>query len=486
MSKNRKKRNNTTRQKVNDAYSNPSARLGVGTMNLGNDGHYVMQEMTWDLYQLTAMYRDNGIVKKIIEEIPKDMLKGWYELKTKIDGDAKRKITRLERTMNLQSKIFQGLTWGRLYGGAIGIIVIDGDEDILDEPLDLEYVMPDSFKNILIYDRWCGIMPSTTELIEDANDPECGLPMYYTVTGVYDKAEEYQGVKIHHSRIIRFVGDELPYYQTIQNMYWGSSVIESVYEAIKNYDGLLANISALVYKANLRVYGIKDFDTTFLSDERDREDFAIMIEVINYLFSNQGMMVTNAENRVDSLQYSFAGIGEVVQMAEMAVCAVTGYPATKLFGRSPDGMNATGTSDAQNYYERIENEQEARLRPIFDRLLPLIFMSEFGAVPDDLDYEFVSPRQPTEEERKNILAQVSSSITQYMANDVINQKMALTAIRNSTDLTGLDFGITDEDIENASETFFPTGEFESAIGGMDQPNPIEELPPPQEEAVDSG
>ncbi|MCG6197883.1 DUF1073 domain-containing protein, partial [Anoxybacillus sp. LAT_38] len=63
-------------------------------------------------------------------------------------------------------------------------------------------------------------------------------------------------------------------------------------------------------------------------------------------------------------------------------------PVTKLFGRSPAGMNATGESDMQNYYEVIQQQQESILGPVLDKLLPIMCMSEFGAIPDDLEYTF--------------------------------------------------------------------------------------------------
>ena len=60
------------------------------------------------------------------------------------------------------------------------------------------------------------------------------------------------------------------------------------------------------------------------------------------------------------------------------ICGATEIPATRLFGRSPEGMNATGDSDIQNYYEKISTKQDAQLRPILEKLLPVISMSAWG------------------------------------------------------------------------------------------------------------
>ena len=77
-------------------------------------------------------------------------------------------------------------------------------------------------------------------------------------------------------------------------------------------------------------------------------------------------------------------------------------PVTRLFGRSPAGFNATGESDLTNYYDSIEEKQEAYLAPILDKLLPVIALSTWGMVPDDLDYEFNPLRKADPKENADL------------------------------------------------------------------------------------
>ena len=67
----------------------------------------------------------------------------------------------MERKTHLKEQILEGLTWGRLFGGAAGIMVIEGQEDMLDQPLSLELIMPGQFKGLIIADRWSGVYPET-------------------------------------------------------------------------------------------------------------------------------------------------------------------------------------------------------------------------------------------------------------------------------------------------------------------------------------
>jgi hypothetical protein len=137
----------------------------------------------------------------------------------------------------------------------------------------------------------------------------------------------------------------------------------------------------------------------------------------------------------------------------MDLAGAAEMPVTKLFGRSPAGLNATGESDMQNYYDSIEEKQEAYLSPILDKLLPVMACSEWGGVPDDMDWEFNPVRRPTEDERKSLSEQISSAVFEGYNAGLITQRMALKELRQSTELTGMWSNITDEDIERASDEY---------------------------------
>ena len=170
-----------------DGFSNPLARLGAGTPNLLDSTQYVMSRMTNDFGTLNAMYRDSWIVRRIVDIIPADMLKNWITITSGLAPDLIKKIDVELRRTQLIKKIQEGLCWGRLYGGAIGIMLIkgQGSPEQLAMPLALEEMVPGDFKGLMILDRWNGVSPSS-ELVDDISDPEYGLPDAYIVTDPVD------------------------------------------------------------------------------------------------------------------------------------------------------------------------------------------------------------------------------------------------------------------------------------------------------------
>lgn len=174
--------------------------------------------------------------------------------------------------------------------------------------------------------------------------------------------------------------------------------------------------------------------------------------------SNMGMYILNEKDGFETHQYSFSGLNDIYESFMLDVAGAAEIPVTRLFGRSPAGFNSTGESDMKNYYDLIEQKQESQLRPVLDKLVPIMFMSEFGAIPDDLDYEFNPIGSPSEDELSNIVDKKTNSIINVFNAGLISQKTSLKELRQMSESTGMFTNITDEDIANSDDDIEPTGD----------------------------
>ena len=111
-----RKQNNTNQAPVStmDAFSNPAARIGFGTMDLLQATEYPMTRITQNYQLLTSLYRDNWIVQNIVATIPNDMVRKWYEIRSSIAPDYIDQMVKLERKTQLRKKILQGMYWASL------------------------------------------------------------------------------------------------------------------------------------------------------------------------------------------------------------------------------------------------------------------------------------------------------------------------------------------------------------------------------------
>ena len=191
---------------VKDMYSNPISNTGAGTSSAVNGGFYFPYRISLDYITLLSLYRGSWICRAVIDTIPEDMLKTFPTITSEIDPEQLNEFNKAITSTATLQKLIEGMKWGRLFGGAIGIMILAGDQHRdLSQPLKLEDVDPGSYRGLIIVDRWSGVSPSA-ELISNIENPsEYGLPVAYQVT-----TEVSQTFVVHHSRVLRFTGRDLP------------------------------------------------------------------------------------------------------------------------------------------------------------------------------------------------------------------------------------------------------------------------------------
>lgn len=437
-----------------DAFQNQMARLGFGQPNLNEGADYPLTRMSQNYNLFTSLYRSSWIVRKIVDVFPSDMVKNWIKFNSSLDPEKISKINSVIRKTKTKEKIKEGLRWARLYGGAAGLILIDGDED-LSEPLDYDTIMLDDYKGLLIFDRWNGIYPDI-ELEDDIYDEEYGYPKYYSISlseannNLMLSYNKQDLVKVHHSRIIRFNGRDLPLWERQAEMFWGESEIEIVFEELKKRDNTSANIASLIFLANIRVLKMNDLGQLLgASTQKAQENLYKVLQAQNQLMSNMGIYVMDKDDDFGSEQYSFGGLNDIYESFMLDIAGACEMPVTKLFGREPAGFNSTGESDLTQYYDTLEEKQETYLQPIIDKLLPIIFMSTLGAIPEDLDWEFNPCMNVNSKDLADLAQSMASPIFEAFNAGLITKEIALKELKQQNEKTGMWSNITDEDIKNA-------------------------------------
>ena len=458
------KRRNTRRTRADttqastatmDAFSNPAARIGFGTMDLLQATEYPLTRMTQNYQLLTSLYRDNWIVQNIVATIPNDMIRKWYEIRSGIAPEYIDQMARLERTTQLRKKLLTGLCWGRLYGGAVGVILIRGQND-MSQPLDLDSIMPGSFLGLQILDRWSGVYPES-DVVTDPSDPDFGLPDYYIIR---DETIGQTAVRVHHSRAIRFIGRELPWLEQVAD-----------YSEVVKRDNVSGNIAALTFRANVNYLEADGLDQLLgTANTEMQRRFWNLMQAQAIMESNFGTRIINKGDAMHNVQYTFTGLADVYDRVMMDVAGAARTPVTKLFGRSPAGMNATGESDMRNYYDYIDGLRETDFRAIIERLLPIMALSAWGQIPDDLEIDFPPMQTPDAKETAEIAERKTNAILAVYQNDLIDSATAQQELQTLTEETGMFGKITDESIEaGRGQTYSSSRAMQDPLMGLELP-----------------
>jgi hypothetical protein len=416
-----------------DGYSNAAAFLGEDSPLMAS-GTFRRSGLTSDTKLLTVTYRESWLAKRIIDMPSEDMTRSWYSLSTTLPEEDLHDLKQLEAKHSVKQEMTNAIRWARLYGGSLALMVIRGEEEVLDQPLDTDMLLPECFQGLLVLDKAQGIEPSM-ELVSDLDDPDFGLPMYYTVDL---EMEDLHSVKIHHSRVLRFVGRELPREETIRENYWGASELEHIWDELQKRSATSANIAQLVFQANITTLKMGRFgEHMAYGSEHQKKGILQAIEQENRMRTSYGLQLLSAEDSMETHSYSFGGLSDIYEAFMMDMSGAAEIPATKLFGRSPQGMNSTGEADLRNYYDMIAQMQERMLRPALEKLLPVMAISCWGYVPDDLEIVFEPVMTTSPAERAELVQKLSSDVIQAFQAGLLTREQALEELKSRGEELGV-------------------------------------------------
>jgi phage-related protein (TIGR01555 family) len=200
--------------------------------------------------QLEAAYRGDWIARKIVDIPAYDATREWRNWQAE-SGDITM-IEELEKDFGLQRKLALAMQRGRLYGG--GALIMGVDQGNPDEPLELEALGKDCLKFVHVVSRY---ELSAGEMNYDVLDPFYGEPKYYTRSN-----NAGVSVKLHPSRVIRFVGAEIP--DLAQSQGWGDPILQIVADAVKGAGTVTNGTAQLVNEAKIDIIKIPESKRTSL------------------------------------------------------------------------------------------------------------------------------------------------------------------------------------------------------------------------------
>lgn len=433
-----------------DGFDNFVSRLGLNNDNTLSAGTYVFNLVTRNRVKLEAAYRGSWIVGAVIDSFAEDMTRAGIDITTNEGDDDIKDIQAAISRLQLWQSQCSNIKWGDLYGGSLAIIQIKGQK--LDTPLDISTIGKDQFTGLAIYDRW-QLNPVLQDVIQEG--PEMGLPTYYDIvnglTSVEPNAPTQTGqVRVHHSRVFRYIGIELPFFQAITEMLWGESKLERLWDRLIAFDSVTMSTANLIERANNRTVGIDGLREIIAAGGEAKEGLLSMFDMMRTLQTNEGMTLLDKNDTFTVHNYTFTGLDLVVLLFAQQLSGASGIPLLRLLSQSPAGLNASGDADIRMYYDNVNARQNAKLRTPWDTLLKILWRSVHGKdSPKDLEFKFTPLWQMSETDKAtNAKTTTETAIGAFEAG-VTDRATTLKELRQSSGDTGMFSNISDEDIEEA-------------------------------------
>ncbi|BEV00086.1 DUF1073 domain-containing protein [Novosphingobium olei] len=344
--------------------------------------------------QVEAAYRGSGLLRKIIQISALDMVREWRDW-SGLDDDQAAAIWDEEKRLGLREKIKEVETLRGLGGGAL-ILGLPGDPS---QPAPRQ-IGTGGLAFVNVVSRWHLAFDT---LQDDARKPDFGEPVMWRLNTAAGGQQE-----IHPSRVITFRADTSATLISVStnsaDAYWGESRLAQVLDAVKDSDAARGAFASLLHKARLTRVGIPNL-TDLVSTADGEKALSSRLGTIALAESMFNVAIYDAGNgdgpaeKIDDVAYNFAGAKDILNAFAEFVSAISDIPATRLLGRAPEGMNASGDSQQRDWSKKVRAMQTLDLGPCLDRLDTYLVPSALGATQLDASYAFAPLDVETDKER---------------------------------------------------------------------------------------
>lgn len=397
---------------ISDRLVNLVSRLGTN-LDKGAQSSYVFTPMS--AHQLEQAYRSAWLPRKIVDIPALDSVRRWRDWQAGADEIGAIELE--EQRLRLKEKILKARIRARLFGGsAIYLGTRDSDPTL---PIRLDSIKRGGLEFLTVLSR-DDVSPGPLE--DNPTDPGYGQPIYYTLG---------TGVEVHPSRLAVFTGNPLPrdFSPDDHGQSWGDSILQVVYDTVRQADDTSANIASLVFEAKVDVFKIPNFMRD-VGNDAYQQKVVERIRLANVAKGNLAALILDAEEDYVQKQLNLTGLVDVL-MGFMQLCSgAADIPLTRLLGQSPGGLNASGEHDLKNYYDRVSASQELEIEPIIETLDEALIRSALGTRPPEIHYNWASLWQTSDSERSQISLRAADTIQKVASTNLIPEEALSNAAVN--------------------------------------------------------
>ena len=339
--------------------------------------------------ELGRMYVGDGLGRRVVDVVADDMVREWID----IEDDEKEVIPEMLENIGAEEAFSDALKWQRLYGGAL-IVVGAMDGQPLDAPLVSEKAKSiEWLKVVNMYDI------DLTSSVWDSNpmSKTFGKILTYMIDFRTGTTGTVVRTPVHYTRCLAFFGESVPEniaYTEQKLRYWGSSVLQPIWEQLRDMGGVMGSVANLMYELIIGKYKFANLSQIMAAGKEAQ--LITRMEIINASKSIINGVLLDSTDEYTRDTANLSGISDVIDRFMMLLSGVTGIPLTRLFGRSPGGLNSTGEGDLSNYYDMVKAKQKTDLKRPLKELLGLL--SVIAGYAEPVSFKFNPLVQMTEKE----------------------------------------------------------------------------------------
>lgn len=386
------------------------------------------------------LYATDDIAATIVDRIVDDALRGGvqcriYTADGSQDEEAMKATSARAADLRIVERVTEGTIFGRLKGGAIDVLgVEDGGKPEMPLAIDKATGKPKvrSFRFHHVVDKQSVTIERTYATLLEANYGENEL--YKVQPEVFNGRSEAAAdiatreQLIHASRTILFRGARTSRRRRYEsNAGWDDSVLRRPWEVIRDFASVWANAALALHDMSRPVLKIPRLFET-MGNPTGAALLEARVKAAQLLSSMSRYMVIDGQESLERDGPDLSGLPDLLDRFMLRLAAAARMPVTILMGRSPAGMNATGESDLQSWYDTVRAYQRDVIKPVLEQLYLFMFLSQDGPTkgvePERWELGFPALGQPSAKEHAQIQSLVAAADAQWIDRGVLRPEEA--------------------------------------------------------------
>ncbi len=452
-------------------------------------------------FPLLAEMSQRPEYRSIVEIIASEMTRKWIEFQATGKEDKTDKIKQLEDEIKRFKvrELFNAVSAHDGFFGRAHIYIDTGDTD---NPAELKTAIGTGrdaeSKNKLAKDKLVAFRTVEAYWVYPLN--------YGTQDPLKDDWYKPQtwlalGKEVHRTRLLTFVGREVPDMLKPAYAFGGQSMTQIMKETVENWLETRKGINKIINSFSTFVLAT-DMASALNTMSADTE-FLKRLDLFNLARDNRGVFAINkATEEFTNVSAPLGTLDGLQSQAQEHMCSLPRIPVVKLLGIQPSGMNATSEGEIETFEDAINAVQETFYRPHLTTIIDFIQINLWGKIDPEITFKFMPLGEESrleaanrrkveaetatvhianhaltpEEERQRIAAdkdtpydglevdkappllpgekadvaqKIAAAVSQLFSEAVFSKPAALKTIKETSDVTGIGRQISAEDISDA-------------------------------------
>ena len=401
-------------------FVNPAT--GAGGAADKSEGGYFYPTGRLSRELLETIYVQSWACRKFIDIPIDDMM---IRPRTFVEGETAdiKKMMAGEEKYQSMKRLALAMKTGRLHG--TGFLVMMTNEAALDTPLNMEDIRPGDLSSLRVFSRH-RVSLDYQDIDLDPGSPTFEEPLRYRFTTRYGAQ-----MLVDATRVLRF--DGIPALESegwsAYEREWGIPEIVPVILSITQDTAIAGAVAHLAEEASIPVYKLANFRDTLAGDNPDVDELTPdeIGQEINKNRTIYRSTFIDAEDDYIRVNVSFGGIADLMDRYAMRLAAAADIPATRFWGKSPVGMNATGDSDMLNYAIRVAALQKTMLTSPLN-ILDQMMKRNLGIPVDEIEYTWPSLLDLSQMDQATVAKLTAESIQIAVTTGLIDEAEGRAAL----------------------------------------------------------